>query len=273
MDNISSEFGKINLNENEDLDLDEFSENIKNKLSLDEDPFYYDTDFIIIEDDSIKCNECKYVLSIDVGILNLGMSVTIIDSEFNIQEITWVNLYDITKYTHDHFLDKKTCNLNHTKAIADWMEHLFIDKQDLFDNVDYILLERQPLSGLVAIEQLIYYKYRDKCHLISPRSMHCFFRINNNDYESRKIETIKIALDKYYWNPDAINIFNSFNRKHDISDSICLMAFWIHNQKEILKEKRKREYARNLVYRHSNLSMNDWFDLFKFKPINPSIYN
>ena len=111
-----------------------------------------------------ELNFDKVVLCIDVGILNLGVSIGLIDKEFNLKEIAYVDLIDITKYTHERELDGIKCKLRHTKSIADWMEHIFHEHLPLFQEADYILVERQPPSGLVAIEQLIYYRWREKCH-------------------------------------------------------------------------------------------------------------
>ena len=54
----------------------------------------------------------KVVLSIDVGILNLGISVGLIDEQFNLKEIAHVDLIDITTFTHTHELEGKKCNLH-----------------------------------------------------------------------------------------------------------------------------------------------------------------
>jgi hypothetical protein len=169
----------------------------------------------------------KIVLSIDIGIVNLGISVGFVDKNFNIKEITYVDLFDITQFTHDHELEGVECKLYHTKSIADWMEHLFQDHLPLFRESDYILIERQPPCGLVAIEQIIYYKWREKCILISPRSMHKYYNIGSYDYEQRKEKTMDIATKLYFWNQRAIDRYETFERKHDISDSICLMGFWV----------------------------------------------
>jgi hypothetical protein len=205
----------------------------------------------------------KVVLCIDVGILNLGISVGLIDEQFNLKEIAHVDLIDITKFTHTHELEGKICNLHHTKTIADWMEHLFHEHLPLFQESDYILVEKQPPIGLVSIEQLIYYRWRDKCHLISPRSMHKHYNIGHFNYEQRKLKTIEIAKSISPWNPRAIKNYEIFKRKHDITDSICLMGFWLNKNKINYLEKQKKERIKQNQLTTTGMSTNDWFEQFR----------
>ena len=206
----------------------------------------------------------KVVLCIDVGILNLGISVGLIDEQFNLKEIAHVDLIDITKFTHIYELEGIQCNLNHTKTIADWMEHLFHEHLPLFQESDYILIEKQPPLGLVAIEQLIFYRWREKCHLVSPRSMHKYYNIGNFDYDQRKLKTIHIAESLLCWNPRAIKKYETFERKHDITDSICLMGFWLNKNKINYLEKQKKERLKKIQLTTTGMSVNDWFEQFRY---------
>jgi hypothetical protein len=205
----------------------------------------------------------KVVLCIDVGILNLGISVGLIDEQFNLKEIAHVDLIDITKFTHAHELEGKICNLHHTKTIADWMEHLFHEHLPLFQESDYILVEKQPPIGLVSIEQLIYYRWRDKCHLVSPRSMHKYYNIGQFNYEQRKLKTIEIATSISAWNPRAIKNYEIFKRKHDITDSICLMGFWLNKNKINYLEKQEKERIKQNYLTTTGMSTNDWMEQFR----------
>ena len=114
------------------------------------------------------------------------------------------------------------------------MEHIFQYYENLFPGVDKILIERQPPMGLVAIEQLIYAKFRDKCELIAPNSMHKFFNIGKYDYSIRKEKVEKIAK-RYIIEPALVADLDAFGRQHDISDAICLGIFWL--------DKKHAEYT------------------------------
>ena len=206
------------------------------------------------------------ILSIDIGILHLGISVGLVDDEFNLKEIAHVDLVDITEYTHIINLNKHTCDLYHTKCIADWMEHIFHEHKELFEEAHYILIERQPPQGLVAIEQIIHMKWRDKTYLISPNSMHKHFHIGHYDYDERKEHTTKIATTTCYWHPRAIERYEMYERKHDICDSICLMKFWLHKANKQIIEEKRLEYLNNKT-RPDGVSYIDWLDTFKYKNI------
>jgi hypothetical protein len=234
-----------------------------------------DSDFeIILESDSDesdseyngseKKNNDKYikVLSIDVGIINLGLSVSIINKDYTLKEIVYIDLLDITKFLHKD--DPKKCKLYHNKTISDWMEHLFIYHQMFFEQCDVILVENQPITGIKSVEQLIYNRYRDKIVLISPNKMHKYFKINHLDYESRKIETEKIT--KKYLNKYLLNELNNYTRKHDISDSVCIMLFWLNEMRtqHINKLKKERILNNILIYKNSSLTLNNWFEQFRY---------
>ena len=219
------------------------------------------------EDFSISdVNFDKIVLSIDIGILNLGISVGLIDKEFNLKEITYVDLIDITKYTHEKQLHNVECNLYHTKSIADWMEHIFHEHSPIFEEANYILVERQPPQGLVAVEQIIYYRWRNKCHLISPSSMHKHYNIGHYEYEKRKEQTMYIAENNYEWHTRAKDNYSLYNRKHDISDSICLMGFWLHKKKVLYIEKKRKERFKKVKFANAGDNLNEWFEQYRYIP-------
>lgn len=218
--------------------------------------------------DCVPDEEYKYtVLSIDIGILNLGLSVGLVDKEHNIVEIAWVDNIDITNYTHERELGECECHLYHTKSIADWMEHIFEEHKMLFESATYILIERQPITGLTSVEQLIYYRWRSKCILVHPRSMHKHFHIGHYEYEQRKERTMQIADKNYYWHPRAVERYETFERQHDISDSICLMGFWVHRQHEAYLDVQRLERSRNTTI-CKTLTTEEWFNRFKYKPNN-----
>jgi hypothetical protein len=210
-----------------------------------------------------KCD--KIVLSIDIGIINLGISVGIVNEEFDVKEITYVDLINITHFTHERELEGVECKLYHTKSVADWMEHLFHEHLPLFRESDYILVERQPPCGLVAIEQLIYYRWREKCVLVSPRSMHKYYNIATYDYDQRKEKTMNIATNLYYWHQRAVDRYEIFERKHDISDSICLMGFWLNKKKKEYIHRKNKDRLDKIKIGTTGKNTNEWFNQYIFQ--------
>lgn len=217
-----------------------------------------------IESESEDSTQC--VMSIDIGILHLGISVAILDKEYNLIEIIWIDLINITEFSHGRYVSEEKCKLFHTKSFCDWLDHVYQENSDFFEMADYILIERQPPIGLVAIEQLIFSRWRHKAILISPNSMHKHFNIGHYDYDNRKKATEKIA-NKFLTNNDLVEQLTYYNRIHDITDSICLMIFWINKkQKEYTYKMRKKmimESKIQLSVDMKKMTINDWFDKHK----------
>jgi hypothetical protein len=195
----------------------------------------------IIFEDITEYKEYK-ILSIDVGVIHFGISFSILNEDFTLKEIVYVDNIDITKYKHKKCpLDK--CKLYHTKTFYDWIEHTIQENIEYFEGSDMIIIEKQPPQGFVVVEQLIFSKYRKKTTLISPQSVHKFLNFFDLDYDKRKELSIKIG-DKYL-SKELIERTKTFDRRHDISDSICMLLYFI-NKKQIEYKKNK---SYNMLYR------------------------
>lgn len=202
-------------------------------------------DFHIEDSDSEKEYYSYCVLSIDVGVVHLGISVSLLDEEFNLLEIIWVDLIDITQFRHKYGPVEDKCQLYHTKTFCDWMNHTYQENIDFFEKADFILVERQPPQGFVVVEQLIMNRWRDKTVLVSPNSMHKYFGIRKLNYDKRKEFTEKIMLSKLK-DKFLCEQLSYYDRIHDISDSICLMLYWIDKKQY---EYRNNEKCRKLMER------------------------
>jgi hypothetical protein len=237
-----------------------------------EDMWLSDDDYII-EDDSdderkVHTTYHHCVLSIDIGIKHLGLSVTLLNEDYSIMDIIWLDLIDIQIFTHKDGPSKEDCKLNHTKTFCDWINHVFQENMNLFDKADTILIERQPPMGLVGIEQLIFSRWREKAVLISPNSMHKFFRIGHYDYEQRKVETEKIAQKCLNNCSELVYQFNYYERKHDIADSLCMMLFWINKKQIEYHNFKRKEKFKTIIYdRKMNgykMGVDEWFEQFRY---------
>lgn len=181
--------------------------------------------------------EKKYkLLSIDVGIIHFGISVSILNEDFTLKEIIWVDNINITQYTHKK-CPVNECKLYHTKTFYDWIEHMIQENIEHFEGSDMIIIEKQPPQGFVVIEQLIFSKYRRKTTIISPQSVHKYLNFFDLDYDQRKELSVKIG-DKYL-SESLIEKTKTFDRRHDVSDSICMMLYFI-NKKQLEYRKIQR---------------------------------
>lgn len=221
--------------------------------------------------DNFSEEDVKYrVMSIDIGIVHLGMSIGLLREDYSLIDIIWVDLLDISKMEHKK-VKYNMCKLFHTRCFTDWLEHTFQEHSELFDNVDYILIERQPPMGLVAIEQLIYSRYRNKSILISPNAMHKYFKINTYDYDGRKLKTVEIAM-RYLSDVNLITQLEMYDRVHDITDSICLMAYWFELQHNKWVSKNISDKILKGRYNfENNVSNEEWLEGHRFNGLDISI--
>ena len=154
--------------------------------------------------------------SIDIGYHNLGLVQC--DDQLN---VLYSKRIDITRYRCP-----EGCKLYHTNEVADLISHFVQEYSGILDTADIILMERQPPGGLTNIETILFYIFRNKIKLISPKSVHAHFGYGHLDYEQRKERVVSIA-SKY--------MTISGMRKHDIADAFCMILF--ETQKEKLKFK------------------------------------
>lgn len=180
----------------------------------------------------------RYILSIDIGIHHLALVLLELHRETaEIHDVVWFELVDITCFQHLDNTHAKQCTIPHTKTVADWLTHLFVLNQELFDLCDQILVERQPPGGQIAVEQLFFFHFRQKAVLIHPRSVHRFFGwtsigLDNADerYELRKIKSTKVLARRLSQSPRCwlLRDFDLLERQHDVADAYCQAVFYVH---------------------------------------------
>ena len=186
------------------------------------------------------------VLSIDVGIVNLGY----VYADLKFDELSTINKYyldenflidvldcnrvNITNMKHSvmKFCD---CKLHHDYCIPDYLDHFIQEHSEMFDTSELIIIERQPPMGVTNVQDLLFTKYRHKVVLMNPGSVHKYFMMSR-DYSKRKVESEKIA-SKYLCSFS--NFYNNI-RKHDISDAMLMLIYYYSTKnKELFKNSRK----------------------------------
>lgn len=172
------------------------------------------------------------IMSIDVGIIHLAIIIAKLDDSWKTDnsdfEIIFCELIDITELNIE--CDNIHCKFYHDKVMCDYIDHLCFKYQKEFESADLILIERQPISGLVVVEQLIMHKYRSKTTLISPCSVIKYFGLSNI-YEQRKIQTVEMAHDKLA--DQKHFIFNE--RRHDLADAYVILLYYVSINKQSKK--------------------------------------
>lgn len=198
-----------------------------------------------------------YILSIDIGIINLGLILLECNKDYTLHDIIWFDLINITSFNHLDRQSEKECRLSHTKTFTDWLSHIFYLHHELFTLCSHILIERQPPSGHVAVEQLLFFNFREKSVLIHPRSVHSFMGWKQEDnYEIRKKKSVEVLQyrllrsERKYLQQE----FDKFNRQHDISDAYIQSLYFL--SKKYIENKMNKS--------HSTIDINDFFNKYKF---------
>jgi len=187
------------------------------------------------------------ILSIDIGIINLGYVFAEINETISVLDC---NRVDITKIKHTT-ISYCNCQLYHSNCIPDYLDHFIQEHVNLFEISDIILIERQPPVGITNVQDLLFSKFRNKVKLVSPNTIHKFFKMTKGDYDLRKIESLNLSFE--YLNQ--FKTFQESERKHDMSDAMLMI---IHYFKTKVKVKNKIEIDFNNF---------DNFEQFRFKLI------
>ena len=145
------------------------------------------------------------------------------------------------------------------------MEHFFQEYSDYLNQVDYIIVELQPISGLKSVESLIYSKYRCKTILVHPIKMHMYFTIKHLVYEQRKEMTVKIAKT-IITDSNVMNKFNNYIRQHDIADSLCIMKYWISKKRETYLLNKEKSKSLECFNNQHHIQLDDFFNKYKYNP-------
>lgn len=170
----------------------------------------------------------KYV-AVDVGLINFSLVGATLPENYLMREtvleesdIKICMKIDITALIYS--CDDDNCKLHHEHVISDYMSHLFKKYGNIFEEADVILVERQPITGICAVQELILSNYRDKTTLVSPNAMLNFFGILHIPYDDRKPLTVEIAR-KYLCNFEE---FQTNKRRHDMADAVCILYYYIN---------------------------------------------
>jgi hypothetical protein len=214
----------------------------------------------------------KIYVSFDIGIIHLAYVIIAIPDDDLLTDplpikILETECVDVTQLPHNR-VDRKDCQLHHTKEIYDRMTHFWQEYEsrwvEQYGPLYKVFLERQPITGITSVESLLFQRYRDKVIQVSPNAMHKYFGINNLDYDQRKEFTVTYAtpyLEKF---PS----FTSLERKHDCADAFLLFIYQMKMMQQDLytqQEAAKRKSAIDgWLAETQGKSLDQFFQQFKF---------
>jgi hypothetical protein len=199
-------------------------------------------------------------LGIDVGIVNLAcVKLQVNDENLTMTKIISAFCINLSEIQHQK-ISKENCQLKHSNDVYDKIQHFLQEYQDVLSDVDQVRIERQPIGGLVHVEQLLFGHFRSCAKLISPNSMHKFLGIGHLDYEQRKEKTILIA-SPYLKN---FQDWKTRDRLHDMADAFCILLFslYIDRKEKFKKEEKEQMMKQQIVFQEQQTSVENFFNQF-----------
>lgn len=153
------------------------------------------------------------VLGVDVGVLNLALVLVATSPDHEIEGVRRSAVVDVTKVRC-----LPGCTLHHSNNIVDRMNHMFASYASWFEEADEILVEAQPLVGLVHVEALILSKFRHKTALVQPVAVQAHFKWPQCNYGAKKQAAVDTA-------GPYMPSLEDLQRKHDVADAFCLVLY------------------------------------------------
>lgn len=191
----------------------------------------------------------RRVLGCDVGIVHLGLAVVEahkMDCGGYQYRATHLECVDVTQYTHHH-LDEATCSMPHTKEISDRVMHAVAEREELFASCNAVVIERQPVQGLQAVQALLFHHLRDRAELVHPMRLHSHHREHHGldkdaDYDQRKLHFEGWAAG---WVEEWDARTKHMPRKHDVADALALADLHLYEARaeelRVEEERARRE--------------------------------
>lgn len=180
----------------------------------------------------------KLVTSIDVGYTNLGIIVAEVDQEWVLRKILYFRRVNLANQRHE-VVPMEECKLHHSREVSDLTDHFVQQHRSWLQISEFVLIERQPPTGMKHVEQLLFKEFREKAVLMSPNSMHAYFGIQDLEYDERKVKVTEIADEMLKTNPMLHLKFQGLTRKHDVGDSAAHLKKFIEDKARELAEERR----------------------------------
>ena len=172
-----------------------------------------------------KTSPVNYILSIDIGIHNLGWCVMNTTSEDEQNTFIDFDLYDIDKENNN-----KDIVLYRTAKVHEFVKQIF-DKY----SVSTVIVERQVNVNTMAME-LMYslvsaiYVYTNNIIIFDPKLKFTTLSLKY-DTKSKQHKKLSIYIVYNYLRhkyPDLVNKFMSYSKRDDISDAILMLLVYVY---------------------------------------------
>jgi hypothetical protein len=152
----------------------------------------------------------------------------------------------------------------HTKTTSSRLRHVYAKLDNIVNKAEAIYIERQPLTGMTDIEQLLFDRWRGNSVLINSRRMRKSLDCWTDDYDDRKVLALQRAeqLRRVYMDSEPPWVLG--DRNHDAAEAwlYAYMAFdaWRARETHARHAKQLRVKTKRVV--------TDW-ECFRFTPKQP----
>jgi len=187
------------------------------------------------------------LLGFDVGVVHLAfVVVNVSDDWFQYDRpdpacvtVEQVRRVDLCQPVHRR-VPRAQCRLHHSREMTDRVAH-FLQEYELdwdVESLDRVLIERQPLGGLVHVESLLFSHFRERAQKISPNRLHKWLGFHGLNYDQRKVAVVAHARPflghlRHYW---------YLERQHDMADALLVCLFYLWGCKRELGRLRCEHY-------------------------------
>jgi hypothetical protein len=156
----------------------------------------------------------SYVISIDVGIKNLGLCI------FHMQlgkVVVWTN-ESLVPRGKQYFPRQ---NVEYVRALIERY-------RPYFDSCFQLVVERQMRSNMRVIEAILETSYFNNCTIISPRSVKAHYGLSTRNYKMNKLVAVQWVERFLESNPDTAptELFKGA-KKDDLADALIMLLYYL----------------------------------------------
>ena len=163
----------------------------------------------------------RYVVAIDVGVVNLGICVF----DFRTSKIVFWDNVSLTK-------GGRYRPTENVKYVRDFVQKY----EEFFEDALAVLVERQMRCNMRIIEAVLQTLYYERCHVIAPRSIKAHYKISGRSYAANKklaVEWVAGFLDRNVSSfaeqaAATAEQFASMKKKRDdLADAMLLLLYYL----------------------------------------------
>lgn len=148
------------------------------------------------------------IVSIDVGLRNFGYAII---EDNKLIDFDSICIWDLVPK------DKR--------KDYPYIARVLVDKTNIFDGVDCVLIERQMQARMKMIACALRCFFWGKSHMVAPLSVRKYFKISTGVYKQNKKASIELAPK--YLNDEQLKKFESHKKKDDCADAVLQGLYWI----------------------------------------------